>query len=60
MKTYELKISLDENLKIIVDTKNCGFNSLELLGLLELKKEDIMRQLRGEMQPEYVRKVMID
>ena len=35
---------------------NDGFNSSELLGMIDLKRDDIIRQMRGEIAPiEYER-----
>ena len=36
--------------------KNDGFNSFELMGLLELSKDDIINQIKGNVKPDVVKR----
>jgi hypothetical protein len=55
-KKYEVTITSDKNNKLRLDRANTGFNGLELLGLLEILREDIMKQMKGEKRPEIEQK----
>jgi len=35
---------------------NDGFNSLELMGLLELSKDDIINQIKGNVKPDIIKR----
>ena len=35
---------------------NDGFNSFELMGLLELSKDDIINQIKGNVKPDVVKR----
>ena len=39
---------------------NDGFNALELMGLLELSKDDIIDQIKGAVKPDIVKRKVID
>lgn len=46
-----------------LETFNYGFSALELLGFLSMRKDDVERQISGEVQPDVVkvkRTVIID
>ena len=58
-KKYEVTITSDKNNKLRLDRANFGFNGLELLGLLEILREDIMKQMKGE-QLEAEKEALID
>lgn len=51
-KKYEVTITLDENNHLLLDRTNTGFNGFELLGLLEIIREDVMEYIKGKKQPE--------
>jgi hypothetical protein len=38
---------------------NDGFNALELMGLLELSKDDIIDQIKGVVKPDVVKRKVI-
>jgi len=38
---------------------NDGFNSFELIGLLEISKDDIIKQIKGEIKPDVVNRTLI-
>ena len=44
-KKYEVTITLDENNKLRLARTNTGFNGFEILGLLEIIREDIMKHI---------------
>lgn len=45
MKRFTMVVTI-ENDVINIATENKGFNSLEILGLLENKKDDIIKQMQ--------------
>lgn len=47
MSTYSLKFE-DNGDTIRCDAKNDGFSILEMIGMLEIKKDDLMRQLKDK------------
>lgn len=58
-KKYEVTITQDENSHLLFNRANTGFNGLELLGLLEVLREDIMKQMKGEKRPEIEHKAKV-
>lgn len=58
-KKYEVTITLDENNHLLLDRTNTGFNGFELLGLLEIIREDIMKHIKGEKRPEIEHKAKV-
>lgn len=58
-KKYEVTITLDENNHLLLNRTNTGFNGFELLGLLEILREDIMKLMKGEKQPEIEHKAKV-
>ena len=43
-----------------IECVNDGFPALELLGLLDWKREDIIQQLRGKIVPDTVKRTVIE
>ena len=43
-----------------ISRKNDGFNSFELMGVLELSKDDIINQIKGIVKPEIVKRKVIE
>ena len=61
MKRYTFEIiQRDDNLRST--STNYGFTPMELLGILELKKVDVIKQIEGQIEPEieYKRTVIKD
>ncbi|MDR9419475.1 hypothetical protein [Gracilimonas sp.] len=56
MKKYKLKITEKDDESFEIDSKNEGFNSLELYAILDIKRQDILKQIHGEIKPDFVRK----
>ena len=53
MKIYELKFTLnDDGMLQTCEGSNQEFTAPELIGLLEVKKQDILRQMLREVKPE--------
>lgn len=57
MKEYVLKFYVDEDGKIRCDAENTGFNVIELVGMMEWKIQDFVRQMNKEVQATRVFKV---
>ena len=52
-KYYEVKWTLDDDGMLrTCESSNAGFTASELIGLFEIKKNDIMRQIIHEIKPE--------
>lgn len=49
MKTWELKVT-EETGKISFKQSNTGFTSIELIGILDYMKDEIIRQIHEEAQ----------
>ena len=59
IKKFELTITeTDEGITITGD--NNGFNAIELIGILEAKKQDIVEQLNHPEKFKHVRSVTVD
>ena len=57
MKSWKIEVSLkDRNKKVKMTRTNEGFNVFELLGIVETIKEDLFKQVSGEIKPDIVRK----
>lgn len=58
-KKYILTVTQDEN-GLDFSATNDGFHAFELIGFLEVKKQDIYLQIKGEIKPEieFKRKVI--
>jgi len=59
-KKYTLEVIHKKNGQMCFNATNDGFHAFELLGFLEMKKIDIIKQIKGEIEPdiEYKRKVI--
>jgi hypothetical protein len=53
MKRFILEIKLD-NEHMSCSSENDGFDPMELVGILEWKKNDIFKQIIGEIKPDMV------
>lgn len=61
-KTYTFEQTFTEDGKSKLVRTNDGFNPIELLGLLEMAKDDVVKQITGIMpEPDIIeRKVIVD
>lgn len=50
-KKWTIEVAMDND-NIEMTRTNCGFTSLELLGVLEMIRDSIMAQIRGDEKPE--------
>ena len=50
IKTYKVEFYQDENNNLHCERENDGFNSLEILGMLEETKIQIIRLMNGEIK----------
>ena len=57
---YEREKHEDGTSTCTARTENDGFNPLELLGILDWKRDDIFRQMRGEITPTVVARNIIE
>lgn len=46
MKKYTIEI-IDDGNKISMSRKNDGFNAIELIGFMEMTKQDLINQFKG-------------
>ena len=53
MKKYVLEVTLDEN-GLRVKSECDGFWGVEVLGFLEWKRDDVVRQLNREIRPDVI------
>ena len=59
MKKFELTVT-EENGQLNTIGNNDGFNALELVGLLELKKQDVINQIKHPEKFKHTRTVVKD
>lgn len=53
IKTYKVEFYQDENNNLHCERENDGFNSLEILGMLEETKIQIIKLVNGELKKQY-------
>lgn len=56
MKEFKLIFREEEDTSITVESSNTGFNATELLGLLELKQQDMIDQMNRPVN--FIRKLI--
>ena len=59
MKIYELKAEINDEGKFNISSKCDGFNGLEVLGILELKVNDVLDQLSGKTHPDTIKREVV-
>ena len=57
-KKYTLTAIVEDG-KLRVASENYGFNSMELLGLLDWKREDVISQVKGNLVPDEVKRTLL-
>lgn len=60
MKQFIFKVTYDEESGMTMESTNDGFNALEIVGMLSFKIEDIRKQLEGLMQPDIIKRNLIE
>lgn len=58
MKKYTIEMT-DDGGFVTISAENDGFTALELIGLFEHRKEDIIRQMRGEIRPDVITRKVV-
>lgn len=58
-KSYTINM-IEENGKTSMNRICDGFNALELLGILELAREEIIKQMRCEIKPDIIKRTFIE
>lgn len=58
IKTYTIKVEMTNDKNILTRT-NDGFNSYELLGILENLQLDILSQMAGTIKPDIIKREVI-
>lgn len=60
-RTYTITMTTDNVTgRTEIESVNDGLPALELLGLLDWKREDIIKQLRGAIIPDTVKRTVIE
>lgn len=54
-KKFEMVVSLTEDGKFETTVNNDGFNALEIIGFLEMKKQDVLDQINHPENFKYTR-----
>ena len=60
MKKFEMTVTLADNDGFSVEVNNNGFNALEIIGFLEMKKQDILEQINHPEKFEYRRTAVLN
>ena len=60
MKEYVLKMEVGENGVLSIESRNDGFNTLELMGLFSLKLQDISDQMQGKVKPDIIGRTYVE
>lgn len=45
--------------RITYKSENVGFSAIEILGMLDWKREDVLRQMRGEVKPDIITRTLV-
>jgi hypothetical protein len=59
MAKYTFEVVRDENGNLFMKSTSDGFLGFEVLGFLDFKCDDIRRQLRDEIAPDYIERTVI-
>jgi len=58
LKRYTIE-TYEQNGENIMAKCNDGFNAMELLGIMEVSKEDIINQIKGFVKPDIIKRTVI-
>jgi len=58
-KTYKFTVT-ETDKKLTFESESDGFNALEILGILESKKQDIINQMSGKFQPDIIKRKVLE
>ena len=59
MKKFVMTVT-DDGVNILIDGENTGFSAIELVGILDAKKQDILDQMNHPEKYKHVRKINVD
>ena len=59
MKKFVMTVT-DDGVNIHIDGENTGFSGIELVGILDAKKQDILDQMNHPEKYKHVRKINVD
>ena len=60
-RTYTVTMTTDNATgRTQIDKVNDGFDALQLLGLLDWSREDVIAQLRGKVTPDVVKRTVVE
>ena len=61
-KTYTIKLETleDGETKTKMTRTNDGFNGLELLGIIEIARNEILQELAGVMKPDVIKRQFVE
>ena len=59
MKKFVLEVT-EEKKEMAFKSRCEGFNCLEILGILERKKTDIMQQMEGLIKPDFIKREYVE
>ena len=60
-RSYTITMTTDSDTgRTQIDKVNDGFDALQLLGLLDWSREDVIAQLRGKIKPDTVKRTVIE
>lgn len=62
IKTYTIKLEIDDTdeMKSKMTRTNDGFNGLELLGIIEIARNEILQQIAGAMKPDAIKRQFVE
>lgn len=59
MKKFVMTVT-DDGVNILINGENTGFSAIELVGILDAKKQDILDQMNHPEKYKHVRKLNVD
>lgn len=59
-KSYKIELRTDEDGVEIMERWNDGLTALELLGICNLISQEVMQQLKGEIEPDVIKRNYIE
>ena len=59
VKTWTMTEFTHDDQSTVLNRKNDGFSFIELLGLIEFARIDILKQINGEMKPDIIKREVV-
>jgi len=60
VRSYTIKFEKNDDGLLCINKKNDGFNPIELLGLLSWAYADILEQMKGNVEPDIVKREFVE